>query len=138
MLRKNPGFAATAILTLALGIGANTAIFSVVRAVLLSSLPYQQPDRLVKIWGRLTAEGLPKNSFSDPEYFELPTPIQSFDQVAAYYPNGSANLGSDDAAAATSHSWHRQLDVVSVVGRPTNSGTHFFAGRGSTGTQMSR
>src|SRR5579863_2503701 len=71
MLRKNPGFAATAILTLALGIGANTAIFSVVRAILLSSLPYQQPERLVNVWGQLAAEGIPKNSLSDAEYFEL-------------------------------------------------------------------
>jgi predicted permease len=98
MLRKNPGFAATAILTLALGIGANTAIFSVVRAVLLSSLPYHQPDRLVKIWGQLTGEGIPKNSFSDPEFFELADTNQSFDRVAAYYSDSSANLGSDDAA----------------------------------------
>jgi predicted permease len=97
MLRKNPGFAATAILTLALGIGANTAIFSVVRAVLLSSLPYRQPDSLVKIWGQLTGEGIPKNALSDLEFFELADTNQAFEQVAAYSVNNSANLGGNDA-----------------------------------------
>jgi putative ABC transport system permease protein len=96
VLRKNPGFAATAILTLALGIGANTAIFSVVRAVLLSSLPYHQPDRLVQIWGQLTGEGIPRNKLSGAEYFELADTNQSFERVAAYYSNSGANLGSDD------------------------------------------
>ncbi|HEY3743813.1 MAG TPA: ABC transporter permease [Bryobacteraceae bacterium] len=96
MLRKNPGFAATAILTLALGIGANTAIFSVVRAVLLSSLPYRQPENLVNVWGQLTGEGIPKNSFSDPELFELTDRNQSFESIAAYYTGSGANLGGSD------------------------------------------
>jgi predicted permease len=96
MLRRNPGFAATVILTLALGIGANTAIFSVVRAVLLSSLPYRQPDGLVQIWGQFTGEGIPKNALSDPEFFELADTNQSFEQVAAYYSNSGANVGNDD------------------------------------------
>lgn len=98
MLRKNFGFTVVAVLTLALGIGANTAIFSVVHAVLLSSLPYRQPERLVKVWGELTNQGIPRNFFSDPEWFELSDTNHVFEQVAAYYPNDGANLGSDDGA----------------------------------------
>jgi len=123
LLTRNPTFAVTAILTLALGIGANTAIFSVVRAVLLSALPYRQPDRLVKVWGQLTGEGIPRNFFSDAELFELADNNQAFERVAAYVANSGANLGSDEAepqrvtrATATSDLFPL-LGVHPVLGR---------------------
>jgi predicted permease len=80
-LRKNPGFAIVIVLTLALGIGANTAIFSVVRGVVLAPLPYPQPDRLVMVWeSRPNVKTL---STSYPDFLDWQRNARSFGQMAA-------------------------------------------------------
>ncbi len=80
MLRKNPGFTAVAVLTLALGIGANTAIFSVVNAVLLRPLPFHDPDRLVLIWNEY--KGSPSSN-SVPDYFDRRRQSETLEEIAA-------------------------------------------------------
>src|SRR5215471_7649150 len=82
MMLKSPGFAAVAIIALALGIGANTAIFSVVDAVLLRSLPYKDSDRLVMIWHTYPKLNLAQASVSPPSYIEYRDMTSSFEQVA--------------------------------------------------------
>jgi len=71
MLRKSPGFAATAVLTMAIGIGATTAIFSVVDATLLRPLPYSRPEQLVRISDDLPGVGARDVGMSQPEWQDL-------------------------------------------------------------------
>jgi len=83
ILRKSPGFTTIAILTLALGIGANTAIFSVVQGVLLAPLPYSEPERLVLVWQYNLALKHPI-SVSYPDFLDWQRGARSFQQMAAY------------------------------------------------------
>ena len=82
-LRKNPAFTATALLTLALGIGASTAIFSVVNAVLLRPLPYPHADRLVIVWGELRNRNVRNFPFSAPDFRDLKDQATLFEDLAA-------------------------------------------------------
>ena len=96
VLRKNPGFTLVAILTLALGIGATTAIFSVVNGVVLRPLPYAAADRLVVIWGNLRRPGLDGLPASAGEYVDYRDRTRAFDFVAAYDSDGFNLTGSGD------------------------------------------
>lgn len=93
-LRHSPGFTLLAIVTLALGIGANTAIFSVVHAVVLEPLAYPQPDRLVFITSQFPALGFDKFWISVPEFLEFRDHNRSFASVGGYRVR-AANLGAD-------------------------------------------
>jgi putative ABC transport system permease protein len=82
-LRKSPGFTAIAVLTLALGIGANTAIFSVIHAVLLRPLPYDHPERIVLLWESNPAAGFNQFAVSPPNYADWRKQAQSFEHMAS-------------------------------------------------------
>ena len=82
LIAKSPGFAAIAILTLALGIGANTAVFSVVNGVLLNPLPYAQPDRLVAVYAK--SKAFDHSSISYPNFLDWVRDQRSFSALAAY------------------------------------------------------
>jgi len=83
MLLKNPGFTIVAIIALALGIGANTAIFSVVNTVLLRPLPYKDPDRLVMVWEENSKQGFPRDTPSAANYIDWRDQNHVFEGMAA-------------------------------------------------------
>ncbi|HTG88403.1 MAG TPA: ABC transporter permease, partial [Pyrinomonadaceae bacterium] len=84
VLLKNPAFTLTALLTLALGIGVNTAIFSVVDSVLLRPLPLKDPDRVVAVWEHSLRAGVDRNEMAPANYFDLRRQNQVFDGLGAF------------------------------------------------------
>ena len=94
-LRKNPGYTLVTVLTLALGIGANTAIFSVVNGVLLKPLPYPDSSRLIYITSQFPGLGFDQFWVSAPEFVEFRERNQSFQEVGGYRA-GAVNLGTAD------------------------------------------
>jgi putative ABC transport system permease protein len=124
MLRKQPGFSAIAILTLALGIGANTSIFSVVNAVLLRPLPYPEPDRLVLIRERTNI--FDSGSVSLPNYLDWRASQRGFTDLALFR-RGDANLSgaTSDVEAERVSSARVSYNFLSVLGLPPELGRDF-------------
>src|SRR5262249_13374474 len=81
-LIKRPGFAAIAVCTLALGIGANTAIFSTVHAMLIKPLPFPDQDRIVAIWDKTPSRGVERNEVAMANYLDWRAQSQSFEHLA--------------------------------------------------------
>ena len=96
LLLKNKGFAAVAILALALGVGANTAIFSLVNGVLLRPLPFPEAERIVYLEGKNPAAGITESNISFPDFTDWSQQTDLFASTAAYW-TASANLGADGA-----------------------------------------
>ena len=121
MLRKNPGFFAVTIVTLALGIGANTAIFSIVYAVLLRPLPYRDPGRLVKISFDRPGIGLRDAGYSVPELEDLRTRAAVFDDVSVTWPVNANLTGASEPARlellAVSPNYFAMLGATPQLGR---------------------
>jgi putative ABC transport system permease protein len=118
-LLKRPGFAAVTVLTLALGIGANATIFSVVNSVLLRPLPYQQADRLVQVNGSLPA--FPQMGLSQMEFVRLRNESKSFAQVGAYQSGTLTLTGSGEPErvriTGVSDNFFTLLGVKPQIGR---------------------
>jgi len=121
MLVKKPTVTIVAVLTLALGVGANTAIFSIVNAVLLRSLPYRDPDRLVRIFFNEPGVGLRDVRFSKPELDDLQSRADVFEDVSPIF-EGSENLtgaGQPERVDGVngSFSYFSMLGVIPQIGR---------------------
>jgi predicted permease len=121
-LRRNPGFTVVAVITLALGIGANTAIFSLVDGILLQPLPYAQPDHLVSVW----QTGVPKGIFPAVRDW-----TRTMD-VAAYSWTSGINLTTDGESARVMHN-EVSANLFRVLGVRAALGRTFAAGEDSPG-----
>lgn len=120
-LLKTPGFTAIAVLTMALGIGANAALFSVLNGVVLRPLPYHEPDRLVRLWGVNPSMGLERGNMSPPDVADFDKLSRTFESVAAVTSSASPLLVGDDSVRVTtgvvSPSFFPLLGVKPSLGR---------------------
>jgi putative ABC transport system permease protein len=121
MLRKSPGFTAVALLTLALGVGANSAIFTVINAVLLRPLPYQDPERLVTLWESNPQQEVARSTVSASSYLDWKTQSQTLEYISAYRYWGFVLAGGNEperiSGARVSASLFPLLGVKAAHGR---------------------
>jgi len=131
-LRRSPGFAAITTLTLALGIGANTAIFSVVRAMLMAPLPYRDSSRLVFVWCDLTTSGYPRAPLSGPEVKDLRERTTLFSDFGAIWATTTALTGDGNPEqlriALVTPNFFSVLGVDPALGRTFAPDDDSFAG----------
>ena len=121
-LLKNPGFTAVAVLTLALGIGANTALFSVVNGVLLRPLPFPEQERLVTLWESSPAQGIDQQAVSPPTFADWQAQSSAFEEMAFWTGPTDFNLVTQDGsekvrASFPSSSLFRVLRLEPQLGR---------------------
>ena len=126
MLVKKPGFALVAIVTLALGIGANSAIFTVVNAALLRPLPYREPERLVHLWETTPRQQFGEREASYPDYLDWKGNNQVFEDVAGYTRRSFTLTGRDTPerleGAAVTDNFLQVLGVEPILGRSFRRG----------------
>src|SRR5262249_26933073 len=129
-LRKSPGFTLVAVLTLALGIGANTAIFSVINAVLLRPLPFKEPDQLIQLW---ESEASPGNyPLTGPDYLDWQAQNRTLEATALYSWPQSANASGSGEAQPVAQIL-AQTNFFSVLGVAPAMGRAFVAGEDEAG-----
>jgi putative ABC transport system permease protein len=126
LLLKHPGFTIIAVLTLALGIGANTAIFTVVNAALLRALPYHEPERLVHLWETTPQKSFPQREASYPDFLDW-RKNQVFSGMAAYGGGSGFTLIGDDGpelirGARVTANFFNVLGVHPILGRDFREG----------------
>ncbi|HWF04390.1 MAG TPA: ABC transporter permease [Candidatus Angelobacter sp.] len=130
MLRKSPGFTLVAVLTLALGIGANTAIFSVINAVLLRPLPYTDPDRLVQLWETENAPG--NYPLTGPDYLDWQAQNTTMEGTSLYAGRGVMN-GSGTGETQPVSFIRTQANFFTVMSVNPEIGRTFAPGEDSEG-----
>ena len=125
MLAKSPAFTFVAVIALALGIGANTAIFSVVNAVLIRSLPFQDPDRLVMVWEHNRTRGRDQNVISPANYQDWREQNTVFDSMSAMFDSRANLTGVDDPEELPTQvvepNFFELLGTTAALGRTFNS-----------------
>jgi len=125
-IRRRPGFAVIAVLTMALGIAANSTIFSLVHSVLLKPLPYEQPEQLVFVWSDFSTIGIPRGWTSGPQTTRMREEADLFDGLAVLGYVGFAIAGRDGSGSRQIYANRVSADLFDVLGVEAALGRTFL------------